>query len=179
MKSPAYSTARAVVAALGFSFFAATTSLAGDQYVDETGYAVSGYDVVAYFGLPQSKVGQAQVPAVPGRSDITAKYNGAVFAFSSTKNRDLFAANPTKYLPQYDGHCAYGVAQGGKVPANPELWRIVDGKLYLNITETVESFWEEDIRGNLNKSERNWRSLERQAASNRTIPQFSSSAPVR
>ena len=59
-------------------------------------------------------------------------------------------------MPQYDGHCAYGVAKGGKVPGNPTLWRIVDGKLYLNITKNVVGFWEEDIPGNLTTSEKNW-----------------------
>ena len=156
----------------------ATASFAGEQYVDPTGYAVSGYDVVAYFDLEQAPVGQSQPAAVPGDKDITATYNGSTFAFSSEANRDRFVANPAAYAPQYDGHCAYGVAQGGKVPANPNLWRIVDGKLYLNITKNVVGFWEEDIGGNLNKSEKNWVNIESAAASDRAIPQFSSSAPV-
>ncbi|OZA17658.1 MAG: hypothetical protein B7Y02_02295, partial [Rhodobacterales bacterium 17-64-5] len=77
-----------------------------------------------------------------------------------------------------DGHCAYGVAKGGKVPANPTLWRIIDGKLYLNITKSVVGFWEEDIPGNLAISEGNWPGLESEAASTDVIPNFASSAPV-
>ncbi|MEL6523700.1 MAG: YHS domain-containing (seleno)protein [Pseudomonadota bacterium] len=150
---------------------------AGDQYVDETGFAVSGYDVVAYFDLEQAAVGTSQPEGVPGRADITAEYNGATFAFSTEENRDKFAANPAAYAPQYDGHCAYGVSQGGKVPANPNLWRIVDGKLYLNITKNVVGFWEEDIPGNINLAEGNWPELETGPSSDRTIPQFSSTAP--
>lgn len=165
-----------IAAATAVSF--ATASFAGEQYVDPTGFAVSGYDVVAYFDLGQVAVGQSQPAAVPGDKDITAEYNGATFAFSSTQNRDRFVANPAAYAPQYDGHCAYGVAQGGKVPANPNLWRIIDDKLYLNITKNVVGFWEEDISGNLNKSENNWVKLEPTGASDRAIPQFSSSAPV-
>lgn len=155
----------------------ATSAYAGDQYVDETGFAVSGYDVVAYFGLTQAPVGQSQPAAVPGKSSITADYNGATFAFSTEANRDAFLADPAKYAPQYDGHCAYGVAVGGKVPANPNLWRIIEDKLYLNITPNVVGFWEEDIPGNLNKSETNWVSLDADPASDRTIPQFTSEAP--
>lgn len=166
-------TLAAAVSALTF----ATSAFAGPQYIDHTGYAASGYDVVAYFDLKQSPVGRSQPAAVQGEKNLTFEYNGAKFAFSSQKNLKKFKANPAKYAPQYDGHCAYGVAQGGKVPANPNLWRIVDGKLYLNITETVESFWEENIPGNLKLSKRNWVSLENQAASNRVIPQFSSNAP--
>lgn len=150
---------------------------AGEQYVDETGYAISGYDVVAYFDLEQAPVGEEQPKAVPGRKDITAEYNGATWAFSTEENRDKFLANPEKYLPAYDGHCAYGVAQGGKVPGNPHLWRIVDGQLYLNITENVVDFWEEDISGNIEKAQSNWPGIADNPASERTIPFFSSNAP--
>lgn len=165
--------AAAATSALAF----ASAAIAGDQYVDETGFAVSGYDVVAYFDLPSKPVGQTQPEGVPGNAAITATFNGATFAFSTEENRDKFVADPTKYAPQYDGHCAYGVAQGGKVPANPNLWRIVGGKLYLNITEVVDGFWEEDIPGNIKRSERNWGGIESAPASNRTIPQFTSNAP--
>ena len=156
----------------------ASALFAGPQYVDETGFAASGYDVVAYFDLPQTPVGTPQTAAMPGRSDITAEYNGATFAFSSEVNRDMFLADPAKYAPQFDGHCAYGVAKGGKVPGNPNLWRIVDGKLYLNITKNVVGFWEEDIPGNINLAGGNWPSLESKDASGNTIPNFSSAAPV-
>ena len=155
-----------------------TAAYAGPQYIDETGFAVSGYDVVAYRGLTQAPVGEAQPEGVPGRADITAEYNGATFAFASEANRDTFLENPAFYAPAYDGHCAYGVAQGGKVPGNPNLWRIVDNVLYLNITPNVVGFWEEDIPGNISISESNWPGLEANAASTRTIPQWMSEAPV-
>lgn len=154
-------------------------AFAGDQYIDGTGFAASGYDVVAYFDLPQNAVGTAQPAAVPGNAGITADYNGATFAFANTANRDAFAADPAKYAPQYDGHCAYGVSKGGKVPGNPNLWRIVDGKLYLNITKNVVGFWEEDIPGNITLAEGNWTSIEPAPGSDRAIPKFTSSAPLK
>ncbi|MGI9501556.1 MAG: YHS domain-containing (seleno)protein, partial [Geminicoccaceae bacterium] len=138
----------------------AGAAYAGPQYVDESKFAVSGYDVVAYHGLEQSAVGERQLEAVPGNASITAEYNGATWAFSTEENRDKFVANPEAYAPQFDGHCAYGVAQGGKVPANPNLWRIVDGKLYLNITPNVVTFWEEDIPGQIDTAYSNWDGLE-------------------
>ena len=154
------------------------TAFAGPQYLDKTGFAVSGYDVVSYFDLPQSKVGQSQKPPLAGSAAITTDYNGATFAFATEANRDRFQADPAAFAPQYDGHCAYGVAQGGKVPGNPTLWRIVDGKLYLNITKNVAGFWEEDIPGNLKKSKKNWGGLESSKASHAKIPEFKSKAPV-
>ena len=153
-----------------------TSAFAGEQYVDGTGYAVSGYDVVAYHTLSQNPVGTAQPKAVAGSAAYTAEYNGAKWAFASAKNRDAFLADPAKYAPAYDGHCAFGVAKGGKVPANPHLWRILDGKLYLNITKAVVGFWEEDIPGNLKKSEVNWEtSLEAKASPDGPVPQFNAS----
>lgn len=163
-----------VAAALTMS----SAAFAGDQYIDGTGYAVSGYDVVAYFDLDQAAVGKAQPAAVPGKSSITAEYNGSTFAFSTENNKKRFLKNPEAYVPQYDGHCAYGVAQGGKVPGNPNLWRIVDNKLYLNITKNVVGFWEEDISGNINKSEKNWVKIESKPASEMAIPKFTSAAPA-
>lgn len=155
-----------------------TLAVAGPQFVDETGYAASGYDVVAYHDLKQVEVGQVQPKGVPGKSSYTTEYNGATWAFSTQANRELFIKNPENYAPQYDGHCAYGVAKGGKVPGNPNLWRILDGKLYLNITKNVVGFWEEDIPGNLRVSTKNWVGLEPKDASKNTIPDFSSKAPA-
>ncbi len=168
-------TLAAAAAAISF----AGGAFAGDQYIDGTGFAASGYDVVAYFDLPQSAVGQTQVPGVPGSAEITAEYNGATFAFSSAANKAAFEANPAKYAPQFDGHCAYGVSLGGKVPANPNLWRIVDGKLYLNITEVVAGFWEENIPDHISSAGSNWASLESDRASDRPIPSFKSQAPLK
>ena len=164
--------AAAAVSALSVPAFA------GPQYIDGTGFAVSGFDVVAYRSLDQAPVGSAQPEAVPGRADITAEFNGSTFAFATEANRDAFLENPEYYVPQYDGHCAYGVSKGGKVPGNPNLWRIVDDKLYLNITPNVVGFWEEDIPGNINLAEGNWAGIEPDAASDRVIPNYTSSAPV-
>jgi len=162
----------------------ASSALAGPQYVDKTGFALSGYDVVAYHDLKMSKVGKPQTKAVAGKKSITADYNGAKWAFSSAANRDKFVADPARYAPQYDGHCAYGASignsnKGGKVPGNPHLWRIVDGKLYVNITKVVSGFWEKNIPGHIKRADRNWKKIGKKAASKRSVPSFDTkSAPL-
>lgn len=148
------------------------SALAGEQYVDKSGYAAAGYDVVAYHSLEQSPLGAAQPEAVRGSASYSAEYNGATWLFASAANRDAFVAEPAKYAPAYDGHCAYGVARGGKVPGNPNLWRIVDGTLYLNITKPVVGFWEEDVPGNIAAAGSNWSNLEAKPASAKQIPDF-------
>lgn len=166
--------ALALAAAAGL----ALPAWAGEQFVDATGFAVSGYDVVAYRGLTQAPVGSPQPAAVPGKAAITTEWNGATFAFATEENRAKFLENPEHYAPQFDGHCAYGVSKGGKVPGNPNLWRIVDDRLYLNITKNVVGFWEEDIPGNITQADENWVGIEPDQASANPIPEFTSSAPV-
>jgi YHS domain-containing protein len=151
----------------------AGSAFAGEQYIDKTGYAVSGYDVVSFFDQKQAPVGQAQDEAVPGKASIIAEYNGAKWAFASEANRDKFKADPARYAPAYDGHCAYGAAQGGKVPGNPHLWRVVDGTLYLNITKVVVGFWEKDIPGHIKTADKNWsKKLNAQPPSKINVPDF-------
>ncbi len=159
---------RAGVLAAAISLAGAGVAMAGPQYVDETGYALSGYDPVAYFSLEQAPLDQPQPAAVPGRADITTDWNGATWAFATEANRDRFIADPEAYAPAYDGHCAYGVAKGGKVPANPNLWRIVDGRLYVNITPTIVGFWSADVDGNIRAADGNWSGIETDAASGKS-----------
>jgi YHS domain-containing protein len=155
-------------------FFLNAPLMAGPQFIDESGFAASGYDVVAYWSLKQKAVGSAQPAAVPGKKTITTKFNGATWAFSSEENRDKFLKNPSKYVPAYDGHCAYGVAQGVKVPTNPNYWRIVDGKLYLNITKTVSGYWEKDIRSFIQTANKTWKGLNKENSPKQNAPEFDS-----
>ena len=165
--------------ALAFTL-AAGSAFAGPQYVDGSGFAVSGFDVVAYFDKPQAPVGQSQPAPTPGKASITATHNGATFAFASEANRARFLADPARYAPQYDGHCAFGVAKGGKVPGDPQLWRIVDGKLYLNLQRSVAGMWEADIPGHLKASTANWPDLDPEPASARAVPELAAgAAPLR
>jgi hypothetical protein len=73
----------AMVTALGLGLGVASSGAqAGPQYVDKTGYAASGYDVVAYHALPQSEAGQSQPKAVAGKTVFEAEWNGAKWAFA-------------------------------------------------------------------------------------------------
>lgn len=169
------------LALVGAVMFAGS-ALAGPQYVDKTGYAVSGYDVISIWDQKdkQAPVGKTQPAPLAGKKSITVEYNGAKWAFATEANRDKFKANPAKYAPAFDGHCAYGVAQGGKVPTNPTLWRIVDDKLYMNITKVVVGFWEKDIPGFIKTGNRNWsKKLKSKPASKRPVPSFKTDkAPI-
>lgn len=111
------------------------------------GTAIDGTDPVSYFtdGRP-----------IEGNSDITLEWNGATWQFVSKDNRDRFAANPEKYAPQYGGYCAWAVAQGYTASTDPDAWAIVDGKLYLNYSQSVQKQWEGDIPGHIDSANQNW-----------------------
>lgn len=113
----------------------------------EDGLAVRGADVVAYF---------TEARPVAGRAEFTHAWRGATWRFASAANRDLFAAAPERYAPAYGGHCAWAVAQGYTAPVDPAAWRIVDGRLFLNFSASVQRTWERDIHGNITKADTNW-----------------------
>jgi YHS domain-containing protein len=114
------------------------------------GQAIRGYDPVAYFesGQPQK-----------GLKAFAHAWNGATWLFASEAHRAAFAAQPEKYAPQFGGYCAWAVSQGYTADIDPEAWRIVDGKLYLNYSPKIQKQWEEDTAGNIAKGEKNWPGL--------------------
>lgn len=124
---------------------------AGEQYTDREGRALNGYDVVSYF---------SETGPVPGLETITADHNGASWWFASEASREAFLADPSRYAPAYDGHCAFALADGRKVRSDPLAWQIVDGRLYLNFSPAIHRRWQSDIPGYLARSEANWPALE-------------------
>ncbi len=118
--------------------------------VDPDGFSVNRYDPVAYFteGRP-----------VRGNPEIYGEYQGVKYAFSSESNRQLFLDDPEKYVPQYGGYCAYGLAQGAKSDVDPEVWDIVDGKLYLMVSGGTQSVWQKRKKAYIELANKAWRSI--------------------
>jgi hypothetical protein len=83
--------------------------------------------------------------------------------FSSAANRDLFTANPGKYAPAFGGFCAMGVALEKKLDGDPTAWKLVDGKLYLNLNKDVQKKWLEDVPGNLKNAQMTWPKIKAKA----------------
>jgi YHS domain-containing protein len=112
--------------------------------------AIKGYDTVAYFKLGE---------AIKGNESFTFQWHDMTWYFVTKENRDLFAASPEKYAPQYDGYCAWALTEARIAKTDPEVWKIVDGKLYLNCSTTAYEKWSKDIPGNINKADANWLKL--------------------
>lgn len=117
----------------------------GQSSVDDL--AIKGYDTVAYFNTGK---------ALKGNESFAFKWHDMTWYFSTRENRDLFAAGPEKYAPQYDGYCAWAMTESRKAQTDPEEWKIVDGKLYLNCSKAAYEKWSRDIPGNIKKADTNW-----------------------
>jgi len=119
-----------------------TPAIAGNQLA----VAISGFDVTSFHsGTPER-----------GIPRFNSFFNGAIWFFRSEATRDLFAAEPARFAPQYDGYCAWAATENRKAPGNPEFWRIVDGRLYLQVHEAAQQMWLRDIPGNIAKANTAW-----------------------
>ncbi|WP_372425248.1 YHS domain-containing (seleno)protein [Salinarimonas chemoclinalis] len=109
--------------------------------------ALGGHDPVAYF---------REGRAVEGVRAHETAWNGANWRFSSAENLEAFRADPEAYAPAYGGYCAWAAAEGYRAPGNPDYWRIVDGRLYVNFDGNVQRRWEADIPGFIARADANW-----------------------
>jgi len=112
-----------------------------------TGYfgnvAIEGYDTVAYF---------TDNKAVKGSDQYSYDWLGATWHFANASHRDMFKQSPIAYAPQYGGYCAEGMAfQEQTVNMEPQVFQIVDGKLYLSAGAAFE-----DLENNRHKADETW-----------------------
>jgi YHS domain-containing protein len=130
-------------------FIFSSLSVAGEQYT-KRGHAVSGYDPVAYFTIGEP---------TKGDKNISAEWNNSTWLFSTEKHKELFLANPEKYAPAYDGHCAFAAGIGKKVSAKPTLWKIIDDRLFLNFSKSANKRWLDNPESYIKDGDENWKEL--------------------
>ena len=107
---------------LALVVMSSTASFAQTNSPVPAAVALKGHDTVAYFTEKRPVMGTVQ---------NGYEWDGSRYLFSSVKNRETFAANPDRYAPQFGGLCATGLGMGMKTAADPNVWKIVDGKLYV------------------------------------------------
>ncbi len=134
---------------------------AGEPAATANNVANGGYDVVAYF---------TQNAAVRGSGTHAVKHKGVDYYFSTAQHRKLFSSDPEKYLPEYDGYCAFAVAKhNAKVKPDPETFKLRDGKLFLFFNDFYEGqptntivFWNSSESTLAAQAEDNWKTLRNQ-----------------
>ncbi len=128
----------------------AISTLAGQAMAADYAHsvpAVQGYDVVSY---------HTNKRPIRGSGHFTAVHDGATYQFANNENLQTFRANPEKYVPAYNGFCAFGVSVGKKFIGDPEVWRIVDGKTYLNLDADIQDQWLKDTSGRIESADKKW-----------------------
>jgi len=145
---------RVAIGLAGAAFALASISSAIAQ---EVRLVLKGYDPVAYF---------TEGRALAGDPKYTVDWDEGRYQFSSAKHRDMFAANPDKYAPQFGGYCTGSMARGVRNEGHPEAWIISNEKLYVfgapNAQEALEQREKalEDpafMSQRIPKAQQNWR----------------------
>ena len=131
---------------LMFALFAApAASSTGD--LRHSAPAVSGFDVVSY------RTGEKPLR---GNGNHVAIFQGATYLFVNEANRRTFERNPAKYVPAYGGYCALGVSLGEKFVGDPDVWRVADDRLYLNLDTRAQEVWGNNLRRNIEAADSRW-----------------------
>lgn len=136
-----------IIVLITLVLFTTTPAFAADDFSLP---AVGGYDLVSYFTTNA---------AVRGSGFHAAQYEGQSYLFSSKENQEMFEKNPTKYLPQFGGWCAYGASVGKKFHVDPTVFEVVDGKLYLNLNKEIQEKWNSDKANNIKIAHQKWDSI--------------------
>lgn len=84
--------------------------------------ALRGFDAVSY-----------RLPGGPraGRAGFEVAWRGRVWRFAGAANRAAFSGDPEAYAPRLGGFDPVGVAEGRLVDADPLVFALVEGRLYL------------------------------------------------
>ncbi|VAX07914.1 hypothetical protein MNBD_ALPHA03-307 [hydrothermal vent metagenome] len=140
----------------GFSFY---LTYQGNQPVTvinmgEAGVAIEGFDTVSYHTISTAQ---------KGVHNFQVTWRGAIWYFSSLENRQIFSETPEEYAPQYGGYDALGMAMNGTIQAaTPELWAIVDGRLFLFHSGRTRNLWQENEPENQEKADIQWAKIKQQ-----------------
>jgi hypothetical protein len=113
--------------------------------------ALHGYDPVAYFTDARPEKGSPR---------FTFAFDDSVYWFRDDQHRAMFAADPERYAPQYDGYCAVSMSAGMKAEPDPEAWAIAEGKLYVFGVKQAVAKFAQNRTGLVSQANANWQTLQ-------------------
>jgi len=136
----------------------------GVELYSKGGFFIDGYDPVSY--ITQNK-------AMKGKPSISTEHEGAKILFHSQENLELFKENPEKFIPAYQGWCAYAMAYKGVLyKVDPTSFKVIGGKTYLfykgwgpfgktlnSWNDTKDASGQTDDKGQIEKANQNWKKL--------------------
>ena len=120
-----------------------------------TGLAIHGFDPVAYFTDAEPKI---------GLPEFELRHGGAAWRFRNDGNRAAFADRPDVYAPRFGGYDPVGIARGAGRDGHPEIWLIVEQRLYLFYSAEARQDFEGNSAAILSEAEDNWADVMRTLA---------------
>jgi YHS domain-containing protein len=141
----------------------ATWAYAADEYNVVNGYTLGGQPLGLHGIDPVSMFGD-QGP-LTGDASLTASHDGIDYYFASAAAKQAFEANPTRYLPQFGGFCAFGVFVGKKLDGDVRYADLVDGKLYLFVNAAILAKYREDPEAVIAGAKAKWPGIVNSAVS--------------
>lgn len=129
----------------------AISGLYTDLVVDtKTGYAIYGYDPVAYFDAGS---------ALAGEDGFELRWHGAIWRFQHEGNRAAFKVNPEVYAPQFGGHDPVQLSRGYVVEGSPLIWVVMQDRLYFFHSMINLRIWETNPSRHQDMAQHNWERL--------------------
>lgn len=144
-----------LMAAIFMASFNALAQSKAEYNIDDSKIALQGYSPVSYVDLNLAQRGD---------KDHVVEHKGVKYFFVDADQKRKFQANPQKYLPEFGGYCATGIAVGAKFRTDPNKFLVRNGKLYLflnSIEVDAKQLWMTDEKGMTKKAYANWPGLKK------------------
>jgi YHS domain-containing protein len=106
-----------------------------------------GNDPVAYF---------TQGKAVAGNPLMKTQHQGFTYRFASEDHFRRFISAPDRYVPQFGGFCANGMAYAVPIAGETDSFKIIEGRLYLFGGARSKLYFEMDQERNLQLARQYW-----------------------
>lgn len=117
---------------------------------DINNIALNGYDAVSYF---REKL------AIKGETSIYVKQFGAIWCFRDSSNLKTFNEKPEHFIPEYGGFCSYGTKNGELIESDPQVFSIIENKLYFITDIEIRKKWRDDLSNNIEKANKKWEKI--------------------
>jgi hypothetical protein len=118
--------------------------------VDDDGVGLGGHDPVAYL---------VDLEAVPGDAEHVLAHGGARYRFMSADHKSTFEADPDRHVPLYGGYCAFAASQNQLSEADPAVFQVIHGQLFVFTDASYKAQFNQDVPGNKAKADQFWPGL--------------------
>lgn len=114
--------------------------------------AIKGYDPVAYFEMHKPVRGQPQ---------YEYEWDEQRYRFDNPRHMKMFKEDPGRYAPRFGNICTTALTYGLEWEANPEIWEIHEGRLYVFGAAGAHEDFRQDTKAVIAGAQRNQERLDK------------------